>query len=134
MDLMQKLGGRKFLMTLIVLGVAVFLEMHSEKGLTTTMAGFMLAIVGTFSVVNFASTNTFMKNKPTATGDNSLHKKIDTLAKAVDTGFSPERTENLAKLLANINNGLTQVQTVAGQVAQAVVNQNSVIQNLKNRG
>lgn len=134
MDLMTKLGGRKFLMALAVVGAAMYLEV-TGKGLTPTMAGFLVGIVGMFSAANFASSAAFMKNKGTTTSsDPGVHKKLDSMAAVIAESFNPEALANLTQLLTNIHVGMEQVKDTSGQVAKAVVNQSKEIQNLKQRG
>ncbi len=123
MDTMTSMGGRKFLMSLVVLGVAIFLETHSDKGLSTTMAGFMVAIVGTFHVSNYACSTAFAKSKAAGGGDvGPLHKKLDDLSTKVSDGFSPERTEQLKQLFIEMKSGIQQNQVLTGQVAQTLLN------------
>ncbi len=122
MDKLTSLGGRKFLMSLVVLGVAIFLEMHSEKGLSTTMAGFMIAIVGSFHVTNFACSTAYSKNGKASGDAGPLHKKIDAMAGQLSDGFSPERTEQLRQVLVEMKAGIQQTQALSGQMAQALIN------------
>lgn len=122
MDRLTSMGGRKFLMTLVVLGVAIFLETHSDKGLSTTMAGFMVAILGTFHASNYACSTAFSKNGKPGGDTGPLHKKLDTLADKVSEGFSPERTEQLRQLFVEMKAGIQQNQALTGQVAQTLLN------------
>ncbi len=122
MDKLTSLGGRKFLMSLVVLGVAIFLEMHSEKGLSTTMAGFMVAIVGTFHVSNFACSAAYSKNGKPNAGVGPLHDKIDALSDKITEAFSPAQTDQLKSLFVEMKAGIQQNQALTGQVAQAMLN------------
>ncbi len=122
MDTLTNMGGRKFLMSIVVLGVAIFLELHSDKGLSTNMAAFMVAIVGSFHVSNFACSTAYNKNGRGAADSGPLHKKLDALSDKVSDGFSPERTEQLRQLFVQMQAGIQQTQTLTAQVAQTLIN------------
>lgn len=128
MDLLQKLGGRKFLMAFAAIGAAIYLEQFG-KGLTPTMAGFLVSMVGLFHAANFASTSSFLTNKKGA--DPVIQDKIDDLHETIKIGFAPEKTDDLRQLLVSINTGVSQAQVLSGQTAQAVLNLSSVLQNLR---
>ncbi len=122
MDQMTSMGGRKFLISLVVLGVAVFLELHSDKGLTTTMAGFMVTLVGTFHVANSVCSATFAKNGKQGNTAGPLHAKLDGISDRINEQFAPERTEQLKQLLAEMKAGIQQNQVLTAQVAQTLIN------------
>lgn len=128
MDLMQKLGGRKFLMAFAAIGAAMYIEIVG-KGLSPTMAGFLVSMVGLFHAANYASTSSFLVNKKG--GDPAVQDKIDDLHDTIKAGFAPEKTDDLRQLLTNINTGVSQAQVLSGQTAQAVLNLSSVLQNLR---
>ncbi len=119
MDLITRLGGRKFIMALATIGSAMFLEMHSEKGLTPTMAGFLVGIVGAFSAANYATTAKHMGSKG---GGGNVERKLDQIQTQLDAAFSPEAMATLSLLLSNVNDGVAQLKETTGQVARAVVN------------
>jgi hypothetical protein len=50
--MLDKLGGRKFLMALFVLGIGAFIDVRSEKGISTEMVALITAIYATFSASN----------------------------------------------------------------------------------
>jgi hypothetical protein len=52
----DKIGGRKFIASIIVLGVAAAIEIYSKNGLSTNMAGLLAAVYATFSASNALTT------------------------------------------------------------------------------
>lgn len=128
MDLMQKLGGRKFLMAIIVIGAAIFLEIKSDKGLQPTMAGFLVAMVGTFSVANYASTAKFLGSRGKG-GDTSVHDKLDAMAQSMQGVYSPESQEAWQSLLSNVVNNTQGLKDTLAQTSTAVVNLGNLVQS-----
>jgi hypothetical protein len=53
----DKMGGRKFIMGLIVMIIGLAIELKSDKGLSTEMAALMTMIYATFSASNAIVTN-----------------------------------------------------------------------------
>lgn len=110
MDMMTRIGGRKFLMALVVVSAAMFLELRSDKGLSTTMAGFLLGIVGTFSVANYATTAKHMASK-----------KQDGPQSQSSGGMSPEQMNAMVDVLTQLGNELKEVKETAVSTGKAVV-------------
>jgi hypothetical protein len=52
----EKLGGRKFVMSLCLLIAGIAIELRSPTGMSTNMVGFMLGILATFSASNVVAT------------------------------------------------------------------------------
>ncbi len=119
MDLLTRLGGRKFIMAMIVIGIGVFMEFNGHP-LSTTMAGFLVAIIGSFHVTNHLSTQAYLKNKPQ--GSDGVHKKLDDLQTKLVQSTDPERTAALQQLLVDINNGVKQTQIMSAQIGQTLIN------------
>lgn len=116
-------------MALAVIGAAMYLEIQG-KGLTPTMAGFLVGIVGLFSAANYATSNAFMASKKGAS-DPDLHEKVDDLHEVMKDAMAPEKSDDLKQLLVNINTTLTQVQGISGQTGQAVLNLTQVLNSLR---
>ncbi len=121
MDMMTKLGGRKFLMALLTIGVAVFLETH-EKGLSATMAGFLVAVIGAFNISNIAGSNSFLKSKPQGQNDGSVHKKLDDLMVAATQGPDPAVVGQISSAIAQLNGGIQQNLQLTGEIARTLTN------------
>ncbi len=131
MDLMTRCGGRKFLIAIAAIGAAMYLELVG-KGLSPTMAGFLVSIVGVFHAANYASSKTYLQNKK-AGNDPGLQDQMGELHTTLKEGFAPEKTEALKNLLTSINSGVSQSQVLSGQTAQALLNLTQVLNNLNQR-
>jgi len=121
-------------MALIAISAAIFIELRTEKGLSTTLAGFLTAIVTTFGMANYAATKEFMKSK-NRSGNNGddVGGRVDALCGKIDTLTemnSPEAIAHLTGLLTSINQGISEVKATTGQVGTAVVNVNKEIKKL----
>lgn len=57
---MEKMGGRKFVLTLLMIGVGTVIEVVTERGLSATFAGFLGAILAAYSAANAVITNKAM--------------------------------------------------------------------------
>lgn len=51
------MGGRKFLMAVVLIIAGVVIELYSKNGLSTNMAGMLAAIYATFSASNVIASN-----------------------------------------------------------------------------
>lgn len=137
MDALQKLGGRKFLMALIVIGAAIVLEIKTEKGLDTTMAGFLAAIVTAFGVTNYASTKEFIKGKKSGGSQEGVSEKltelsvkVDELTTAASSINNQDSVQQLISLLNSINQGIAEVKGTTGQIGTAMVNVGKEVRKL----
>ncbi len=115
MGLMQKLGGRKFLMALACIGVAIVMELKGPKGLSVEMAGFMTAIVGLFSAANTAATKHYLQSEDPGP-DKGLERKLNEIHQTVNAGMSPEAVQGFTDLLLNLNKGMNDVKLATAQV------------------
>lgn len=114
------LGGRKFLMALACVGVAVFLELRGGPGLTTVMASFLVSIVGLFSVANYASAAKHADTSKLNSGD--FKQTLERVEAKIDNAMSVEQTNTLQQLLTGLVQGVNDVKGTTGQLGQAVVN------------
>lgn len=124
MDMMQRAGGRKFLMAIAVIGAAMYLELHSEKGLTPTMAGFLVAMVGTFSAANFATSAKFMASKGKGTDPDGLHEKLDQIHAVVANDYNKETQGAFLQVLGEVGKNLADLKATTAQVGTTVINLN----------
>lgn len=120
MDMVTKMGGRKFLMAMLAIGIATYLEV-SGKGLSLNMAGFLITVVGAFSVTNLASTSKYLSSKSPRAYD-SVHEKLDDMKATLDKTFDPSAQNDLTGLLVSINDRLNSVTETTGLLAKTVVN------------
>ncbi len=131
MDMMTKMGGRKFFMAVVTIAAALFLEIKSEKGLTPTMAGFLVAVVGAFSAANLASSAKYLetKQKPSSGSDPGMSDKLDQIHSTIEqNSFNREIQTNLLQVLGNMQSDLIQLKETSGQIGKAVIN------SIKSRG
>lgn len=134
MDFLQKIGGRKFVMALIVIGAAMYLELHNPNGLSVNMAGFLATIVGAFSVMNHLTTSKYMDSKPAPINKVAdISSQIDTLSQQIREANDPQIIAKLAELLQNILNGINEVKNVSGQLGTSVLNLGTEVREIKKR-
>ncbi len=131
MGLLQKLGGRKFIMAIIAGGFASYLEVGTAKGLSPTMAGFLVALVGSFSVVNHLATKSYEESR-SGSNDNSdgyVGEQIEQLSTLLSQASN--NGEVVKQYLGTLNESIAQVQATAGQLGIGMVNMNKEIQQVK---
>ena len=123
MDMMTKFGGRKFLMALLAIGIATFLEVKTDKGLSVNMAGFLITVVGAFSVTNLAATGNFLKSRKPGADTEPLQSKLDQLHSTVEKAMDPELQKKFIDVLGNMHNDIKEVKGLTGQIGQTMINQ-----------
>lgn len=132
MDLLQKLGGRKFLMALIVIGTAVFMEMKSDKGLSPTMASFLITVVSAFHIANYAATANFIGSKKGASQpDPDIHKKLDSITETISGVYSQESQKVFVDLLSGVMNNTQGLKETSAQMGTAVLNLANEVQKIR---
>jgi hypothetical protein len=55
--MLEQIGGRKFLMAIVLTIAGIIIEVFGKNGLSTNMAGMLAAIYATFSAGNVISSN-----------------------------------------------------------------------------
>lgn len=113
--LWQAIGGRKFLLALVCIGVGTAIELETARGLSMNMAGLLAMILAAFNVSNVMATKDFLKNKAAA-------KPV------VDTSAADAVTE-LSGELQYMSDKLDMQSEAITQVAQSAAN----TQNLLNQ-
>lgn len=117
-------------MAIIIIGAAMFLEMRNDKGLTPTMAGFLVAIVGTFSAANLANTAKHMETNG-KNGNSALHDKIDSIQETISSTYNKESEAALVGMLSRIDQNMTAIKDTTAQVGSGMLNLNNSVQGLK---
>lgn len=135
MDFLQKIGGRKFWMALITVGVATYIELHSATGLGATMATFLGTIVAAFSVANYASSAKHMDSRQAPNGGKvaDISSQIEALQAQVAQANDPEQVQQLVHLLTETLNKVSEVEIVSRQMGQGVLNLGNQVQVLSKR-
>jgi hypothetical protein len=122
MDLLQRMGGRKFILALLAIGVATAIEIKTERGLSATMAGFLGTLVAAFSVVNYAVTKKHMESKVGGPDIGELGEKIDRLSEMAATASDAQAVQQLIGLLQTINSGVSEVKGAQAEMGKSMVN------------
>ena len=119
MDVMEALGGRKFVLTLICVGVGTVIELKTANGMSATFAGLLAALV-----TAFGAANAFLSAKY-ADGENLT----DALSASLAPSLPDSRLDHLTTTVMAVTEGMTGLQeqiTQANETAlkagQAVVN------------
>ena len=110
------LGGRKFCLGIIALGIGTGVQLFGAHPVDASFAGLLIGIVGTFSVANAAITNygpgqpDNSQQAPPAIDLSPIHSRVDELQAQVEA--NSETVANVATSAANNN-----------KVLQALLNQ-----------
>lgn len=134
MDILQRLGGRKFLFALVLVGVGAIIELKTDRGLTATYAGLLGTLYATFSAANYGVSKAHMTTKGGQGQSASIEEaieKIDELSQLARSASDQEAVAKLVDLLTNIQSGLADVKNTTAQVGQAVI---AVSQQINRRG
>lgn len=132
MSLLQRVGGRKFLLALIVIALGTVIELYTQRGITASFAGLLTAIVASFSAANYGNTKEYYKQQAASKGDTSsknLEKEIRQLKKlveqAVEQSSSPEAQEAVTELRENLRS----IKELSEHIGNSVVNVANIAQN-----
>lgn len=110
-------------MGLIVVGVAVFVEAKTDKGLTPTLATFLGSIVASFHVANYAVSKQYMDSRANGKGpDPDASTKLDAILRVIKETNDPEISNQFTALLRGISTDLAEVKAASGQMGVAVLN------------
>lgn len=133
--LIRVLGGRKFILAIISVGVATAIELTTEHGLTTTMAGLLATLVGLFQLTNVAATATYEGNqakkaqaKSTPHGEElaSMSTKLDSLLGAIESSQNDPRGQEVLQLISETH-------LTTNQMATLMDTQNKLLQGILTR-
>ena len=113
-SIFDKVGGRKFIASLVVLGIAAAIEIYGKNGLSTNMAGLLAAVYATFSASNAFTTVKSLAGE----GEQQPQQQVD-LAAAVQP-LVPVMNQigtELANLKAQQDQQLSSLATVQKAIA-----------------
>jgi len=94
----QRLGGRKFLLAIIVIGVGTAVEIVTERGVSANFAALLGGIVAAFSAANFAVSREHFKKSVAVnpTVNNAAPsfdaETLDSIKNSVETIASTQQT------------------------------------------
>lgn len=127
MELINKLGGRKFLMAILVIGVAVFLDVKTAKGLSLEMTGFLVAVLGAFSAANYATTVKHMNSRGQGGAApkadlGPIENQLNNVQAMLKAGAAnPETLQVLLNTLSSMKSDIESVKGTTGQIGIAMV-------------
>src|SRR5690554_3228678 len=127
MEFLQKIGGRKFIMALIAVGVATAIEIKTDRGLSVTMAGLLGSLVAAFSLANYANTASYNK---TILGKRD-ESKLDEILENTRAAADPEVIGQVQDLLSNINVGNQEIKNLTSTLGQTVLGLAKEVQVIK---
>lgn len=113
-NLFLALGGRKFVMSLIVIAAAVAVDIYSQRGLSANLAGLLGAILASFSIANVAATKAYIGGKA-ASSDNSGSEEVSGELRYIADKI--EAQEKLIEQIAVASNQTQQAIMAAAQMA-----------------
>lgn len=109
--LLQNLGGRKFLLSILAIGCGTAIEILSPRGVTPAFAAFLTSCVGAFAVSNWASSREYFKSqgqkkaeKPTNSIELEQVKKVLENQQILLEGTA-ETVYNISTLLNTVTQG-----------------------------
>lgn len=128
MDFLQKIGGRKFLLAVVVLGIGYVIEIQKPEGMSPTFAGFLAAIVASFGAANYAVTKQHMQTK--SGGNGGADEKLDEILSIAKSGQSQEAVTLLTNTLLDIQRGVAEIKATSTEVGQGVLNTQKVLNQI----
>jgi hypothetical protein len=105
----DKVGGRKFIVAVIAISAGVAIELVKPSGLSVELAGFLLGMVGAFSIGNVVS-------KTHAPKEDAAEQHIDTTWLDTQT----PRLDSLEERISNIEQAGQELMNAQKQVANTL--------------
>jgi hypothetical protein len=115
-NIFTKIGGRKFVIALVAVAAGLVVEL-AGKGLSPTLAGFLVAVVGAFSVTNMSVSKKGLEQSASPAPSS--------------TELQPDLTPQLVELQSTVQALQSQVDTsqeTLGAIGQAVGNTQKLLQ------
>ena len=118
---MEKLGGRKFVLTIISLIVGTVVEVYSKNGVSATFASLLAGLVATFGVANTVLSHKAIGAKPTEAVEASEPEPTE----------EPEEEETvLVKDIPRISIDLSPVYAKLDSIAEQQLKQGELLANV----
>lgn len=117
-NIFDYLGGRKFILSLILIIVGAVIELKTDRGVSTAFAGLLVGILTAFS-----ASNAFTTTKMGAGADDSIPQSNV----PVPDPKSLQAIEDVQKAIKEINGQLESAGQTLVTMATAVSNQNKII-------
>lgn len=125
---LQRLGGRKFLLALIVIGVGSAIEIYTKRGMSTAFATLLASIVAAFSASNYAVTREHFKCSA-AGSEGSVNKDVREIKALVQTATSPEAQKETIDTVQQIRYNIEEVKNLTEQMGQTMISVANTTQN-----
>jgi hypothetical protein len=103
---MQALGGRKFLMAVVILIVGVAASILQPEAVTTELVALMLGVLATFSAGNALISNAHFKSKAKQPKATSNTKELEAMKRAIN---------EIAAIQESTSNSVLKQQTLLNQ-------------------
>lgn len=115
------LGGRKFIMSLILIGVGTVIELKTDRGVSTSFAGLLVGILSAFSVANTITT------VKTGAGSSQALPPSPPLDPVPSFQAVTDSVSELSQRIADIEKASIQVNQTLTNLGTSVANQNKVV-------
>jgi hypothetical protein len=101
-DFIRVLGGRKFLLAIGIIAIATYVQLNSDKGVTTEFAAMMVTILGLFNVTNAVTSRDYLSSRQPET---RVVDHTDDLTKIKESVVASSQTvQNLHSFLTSLVN------------------------------
>lgn len=120
--LLQKLGGRKFLLTLLAIAVGTAIELLTERGLTAAFAGLMGTLIAAFGLANAGIERAHVKSNEGKKDDDALKQvrsEVSKLLSLAQEMNNEENTQKFVDLLTEIRDTSSITAQTAGNALQS---------------
>jgi hypothetical protein len=110
-EFLQRLGGRKFLLACVLIGLGTWIELGTVRGMTMAYSTLMVGVLGAFAAANYGVSKAYIqKNKPNTEND----PRLDEILKQVRVANDPEVQKVFVDLLVGIKDTVETVGQTAG--------------------
>lgn len=107
----EAIGGRKFIMSLVLIAVGTLVELKTDRGVSASFAGLLVGILGTFSAANAFVTKT-------------MGSETESSEEA-----APDLTAHIAPIQSDINKISTEAKENAALMSQTLANIGTSVAN-----
>lgn len=138
MDIIQKLGGRKFILTLVVIVALIIISVVAPAALTNELIIGLLGAIATFSGSNAVLTAIEMKNTK---APDTVMQQTQPVKEAVSEGLDKESVEEppitfdtvtfLHTRIDDLNNRLVGIENSLKGIVEVVKQHNDIITKAK---
>ena len=113
---LDAIGGRKFVLTLICVGVGTAVELYTNRGVTPAFAGLLATLVAAFGAANAFNTKQYLEADTSAIEVPDLTPAIQALETKFDTKVNELGHQVEAAL--TVTNGLSDTIAQVGAAAE----------------